>query len=167
MTDLTQRIMNQLTADQVETLRHVYTHKGSKEIARIMGVSPHTVDQRMRAALKKLQLNSRVDAAKLLACHGIFDNVTPYQSLIYQPVYLVEEDAFADVQDCSGDTPHQHRPKTGHVIVDKPVTMKASGDVMADEGRMKTWALWIAAIALCGGGVLGILFFLLTALGHG
>ena len=36
-----------LSAAQIETLRHVFEHKNSKEIARIMDVSPHTVDERV------------------------------------------------------------------------------------------------------------------------
>src|SRR3546814_7146440 len=70
-----------LSAAQIETLRHVFEHKNSKEIARIMGVSPHTVDERVRRSLKKLNTSNRIEAAKLLASNGVFDRVTPYQSL--------------------------------------------------------------------------------------
>lgn len=73
-----------LSAAQVETLRHVFEHKNSKQIARIMQVSPHTVDERVRRALKKLNVSNRVDAARILAGNGAFENVTPYQSLRYQ-----------------------------------------------------------------------------------
>src|SRR3546814_17342746 len=72
-----------LSAAQIETLRHVFEHKNSKEIARIMGVSPHTVDERVRRSLKKLNTSNRIEAAKLLASNGVFDRVTPYQSLKY------------------------------------------------------------------------------------
>ena len=73
-----------LSAAQIETLRHVFEHKNSKEIARIMDVSPHTVDERVRRALKKLNVSNRVEAATILARHGVFDQVTPYQPLTYQ-----------------------------------------------------------------------------------
>jgi DNA-binding CsgD family transcriptional regulator len=73
-----------LSAAQIETLRHVFEHKNSKQIARIMQVSPHTVDERVRRSLKKLNVSNRIDAARILASHGVFDNVTPYQSLRYQ-----------------------------------------------------------------------------------
>lgn len=73
-----------LSAAQIETLRHVFEHKNSKEIARLMDVSPHTVDERVRRALKKLNVSNRIDAAKMLASNGVFDHVTPYQSLTYQ-----------------------------------------------------------------------------------
>src|SRR3546814_17947357 len=69
-----------LSAAQIETLRHVFEHKNSKEIARIMGVSPHTVDERVRRSLKKLNTSNRIEAAKLLASNGVFDRVTPYRS---------------------------------------------------------------------------------------
>ncbi|WP_432768766.1 response regulator transcription factor [Sphingopyxis sp.] len=77
-----------LSAAQIETLRHVYEHKNSKEIARIMGVSPHTVDERVRRSLRKLSVSNRVEAARILARNGVFEIVTPYQSLTYQLIDL-------------------------------------------------------------------------------
>ena len=79
-----------LSAAQIETLRHVFEHKNSKEIARIMDVSPHTVDERVRRALKKLNVSNRIEAATVLARHGVFDQVTPYQPLTYQLIDLGE-----------------------------------------------------------------------------
>ena len=80
-----------LSAAQIETLRHVFEHKNSKQIARIMNVSPHTVDERVRRALRKLKVPNRIEAARILAVHGVFDRVTPYQPLTYQPINLVGE----------------------------------------------------------------------------
>ena len=77
-----------LSAAQIETLRHVFEHKNSKEIARIMDVSPHTVDERVRRALKKLHASNRIEAATILARNGVFDQVTPYQPLTYQLIDL-------------------------------------------------------------------------------
>src|SRR3546814_20762230 len=56
-----------LSAAQIDTLRHVFEHKNSKEIARIMGVSPHTVDERVRRSLNKLNTSHLLEAVKLLA----------------------------------------------------------------------------------------------------
>ena len=56
-----------LSVAQIETLRHVFEHKNSKEIARIMDVSPHTVDERVRRAIKKINVSNRVEAATILA----------------------------------------------------------------------------------------------------
>jgi DNA-binding CsgD family transcriptional regulator len=74
--------VSRLSAVQIETLRLVYAHKNSKEIARIMGVSSHTVDERIRASMRKLGVDSRTKAAILVAEH--LDPAT-YQPLSYQP----------------------------------------------------------------------------------
>src|SRR3546814_11709856 len=61
-----------------------------------MGVSPHTVDERVRRSLKKLNTSNRIEAAKLLASNGVFDRVTPYQSLRSQLADLGGETPVAD-----------------------------------------------------------------------
>jgi DNA-binding CsgD family transcriptional regulator len=71
-----------LSAAQIETLRLVYAHKNSKEIARIMGVSSHTVDERIRVAMRKLSVDSRTKAALIVANESA---PTAYQPLMYQP----------------------------------------------------------------------------------
>jgi DNA-binding CsgD family transcriptional regulator len=76
--------IERLSAAQVETLRHVFAHRSSKEIARIMGVSPHTVDERVRRAIKTLGVSSRVEAARMVEAAA----VDPYQPLIYQAPQL-------------------------------------------------------------------------------
>jgi DNA-binding CsgD family transcriptional regulator len=73
-----------LSAAQVETLRHVFAHRSSKEIARIMGVSPHTVDERVRRAIRTLGVASRIEAARIV--ESTADE--PYQPLIYQAPQL-------------------------------------------------------------------------------
>lgn len=77
--------IGKLNAAQVETLRHVLAHRNSKEIARIMGVSPHTVDERIRRAMRLLGVSSRVEAARLVAVEPVG---ATYQPLIYQPPQL-------------------------------------------------------------------------------
>jgi DNA-binding CsgD family transcriptional regulator len=56
-----------LTEGQKACLRLVDEHHTSKEIARILGISPFTVDQRLDAARRKLNAASRKDAAKIFA----------------------------------------------------------------------------------------------------
>ena len=85
-----------LSAAQIETLRHVYEHKNSKQIARLMNVSPHTVDERVRRVLKKLNVSNRIEAARILAVNGVFENVTPYQPLTYQLIDLGEVPPYLD-----------------------------------------------------------------------
>jgi DNA-binding CsgD family transcriptional regulator len=72
-----------LSAAQIDTLRLVYAHKNSKEIARIMGVSSHTVDERIRVAIRKLGVDSRTKAALIVANET---EPAAYQPLIYQPL---------------------------------------------------------------------------------
>jgi DNA-binding CsgD family transcriptional regulator len=62
-------------------LRLVLQHQSSKDIARALGISPHTVDQRIRFAMKSLGVANRVEAARLLAAA---EAGTAYQPLIHQ-----------------------------------------------------------------------------------
>ena len=54
-----------LTAKQREVLDRLIEHKTSKEIARELGISPHTVDQRIQFAKEKLGAASRSEVALL------------------------------------------------------------------------------------------------------
>ncbi|HEY6814623.1 MAG TPA: helix-turn-helix transcriptional regulator [Croceibacterium sp.] len=54
-----------LTAKQREVLDLLIEHKTSKEIARELGISPHTVDQRIQFAKEKLGAGSRSEVALL------------------------------------------------------------------------------------------------------
>ena len=55
----------------------------SKEIAVELGISSHTVDQRIRGALHVLGVERRSQAARMVAqVHG------PYQRLIHQPPHI-------------------------------------------------------------------------------
>lgn len=75
-----------LTDGQRDCLRHVYNHMKSKDIARILGVSPHTVDMRLRTAMRTLGVTSRIEAARLLVQDESGGEASPdmYQPLIYQ-----------------------------------------------------------------------------------
>ena len=72
----------QLTDGQRDCLRAVYAHMTSKDIARALGISPHTVDMRLRTAMKTLAVASRIDAARLLI--DAEGGPEAYQPLIYQ-----------------------------------------------------------------------------------
>ena len=72
-----------LTKGQLDALLLVDQHLSSKEIAVELGISPHTVDQRIRGALEKLRVDRRGEAARLVAqVHG------PYQRLIHQSPHV-------------------------------------------------------------------------------
>jgi DNA-binding CsgD family transcriptional regulator len=82
-----------LTDAERDCLRLVYQHMTSKDIARQLGVSPHTVDMRLRQAIRKLDVSSRIEAARALVLeeialgiNGMTADPAPdaYQPLIYQ-----------------------------------------------------------------------------------
>lgn len=73
--------VEKLNEGQRDCLRLVLAHHNSKEIARELGVSPHTVDQRLRIAMRILDVPSRFEAARKFA--GL-DAQDRYQPLIYQ-----------------------------------------------------------------------------------
>ena len=58
------RRLDQLTTKQRQVLDLLIEHKTSKEIARDLGISPHTVDQRITLARIKLGLSSRSGIAQ-------------------------------------------------------------------------------------------------------
>ena len=56
-----------LSEGQRACLRMVYRHMETKEIARILGISPDGVAQRIKTAMRILGVNRRRDAARILA----------------------------------------------------------------------------------------------------
>ena len=60
----TQNPLTGLTGKQREVLDLLIQHKTSKEISRMLGISPHTVDQRINIARSKLGLGSRNQVAQ-------------------------------------------------------------------------------------------------------
>lgn len=70
-----------LTEGQKACLRGVLRHMSSKDIARELDISPHTVDQRLRLAMRALGAGSRVQAAFMLARH---EGLGEYQPTAYQ-----------------------------------------------------------------------------------
>lgn len=81
---------DQLTDGQRECLRLVYQHMSSKEIARTLGISKATVDQRIDGARRKLGSVSRVEAARLLARHE--QGAIP-DRILYDPIALSSSSA--------------------------------------------------------------------------
>ena len=72
-----------LSPGQLDCLLLVDQHLSSKEIAAELGISPHTVDQRIRGALQILGVERRTQAARLVA-----QVCGPYQRLIHQSPYI-------------------------------------------------------------------------------
>ena len=81
--DLMAERVARLTPGQLDFLLLVDQHLNSKEIAVELGISSHTVDQRIRQALAVLGVERRTQAARVVAQYK-----EPYQRLIHQPPYI-------------------------------------------------------------------------------
>ena len=122
---MTAMAIDRLNDGQRDCLRLVLGHLTSKEIARELGVSPHTVDQRLRTAMRILNAQSRFEAARIFAA---LDHEPTYQPLIYQAP-LVERDSKNGNQDpSSGKT---RSDKAGRA--DDSANVESGGALMALE----------------------------------
>ena len=79
--------VSSLSQGQIECLLLVDRHHNSKEIAARLGISPHTVDQRIRGALEKLGVDRRGEAARMVAA-AISQDDREYQRLIHQSPHI-------------------------------------------------------------------------------
>lgn len=97
-----------LTDGQRECLRRVYRHMSSKDIARELDISPHTVDARLRAAIHTLGVANRTEAALQLAA---LEAGAAYQSPVYQSPYVAAPAASAmlDPDNDTGGHPDEER----------------------------------------------------------
>lgn len=101
-----------LSVGQLEVLRLVNRHLNSKEIASSLGISSHTVDQRVRGAIRTLGVNRRSEAARLVDAYdrslGIThpDKPHAYQRLIHQAPDI---DATPDEPQTNGAVSYQIR----------------------------------------------------------
>lgn len=102
-----------LTEGQIECLLLVDRHYSSKEIASKLGISPHTVDQRIRGALEKLGVERRGDAARMVADELSADHPI-YQRLIHQSPYI-DPDARHRQEDGTVRTQIRHADRAGGV----------------------------------------------------
>jgi DNA-binding CsgD family transcriptional regulator len=134
-------------------------HLSSKEIALRLGISPHTVDQRVRQSLHILQVEKRGEAARLVASAMRSDDPA-YQRLIHQPPYI---DAAARTGHQDGAVSHQIRQAdragetspAGIETEQRPATRWASLPLpfatrshSANEMSVGVRLLWIVLIAI-------------------
>jgi len=110
-----------LSEGQLEVLRLVNRHLNSKEIAARLGISSHTVDQRVRGAIRRLQVTRRSEAARLvdsfdraqgLSTDTLDPPAPPYQRLIHQAPDIDPEPA-ADQIDGAVSFQIRHADRTG------------------------------------------------------
>lgn len=156
--DLASRVAR-LTAGQRECLFLVNDHATSKEIARQLGISRHTVDARLRAAIQTLGVSSRREAAII---YRAAMQAEGYQPFAYQSPRIVTA---AGEADSSGhdDAPEQHesdgaggpdlpvapvpllraaalRPDAGTVVADSAVwTALPQGDLAVRRPFLRLW----------------------------
>lgn len=76
--------LDALTAKQREVLDLLIQHKTSKEISRILGISPYTVDQRILLARGKLGVASRSEVAQ---AYRLLLESQAFTELSVKPVY--------------------------------------------------------------------------------
>ncbi len=99
--DLAARVAR-LTAGQRECLDLVDDHATSKEIARQLGISRHTVDARLRGAIQTLGVTSRREAAVIYRAAMQAQGYHPtapqngYQPFAYQSPRIVPQQASAE-----------------------------------------------------------------------
>ena len=91
--EIEQRVAR-LTKGQLDCLLLVDQHMSSKEIAGELGISSHTVDQRIRQALQILGVARRSQAARIVA-----RNRPAYQRLIHQSPHIEAGSAGAHSDD--------------------------------------------------------------------
>jgi DNA-binding CsgD family transcriptional regulator len=110
-----------LSAGQLEVLRLVNRHLNSKEIGAELGISSHTVDQRVRGAIQRLGVARRSEAARLVAAFDeASDRVQPlgqdrsaaYQQLIHQAPHI-DAAVDGDQTDVAVSFQIRHADRTG------------------------------------------------------
>jgi DNA-binding CsgD family transcriptional regulator len=101
--------VSRLTPGQLDCLRLVDQHLSSKEIAVELGISPQTVDQRIRQALAILGVERRAQAARVVAQYS-----EPYQRLIHQSPYI-EGDAPSGHPEAAVSHQIRHADRAGEV----------------------------------------------------
>ena len=115
---LAQRL-SRITSAQRDCLQLVLEHKTSKDIALVLGISPHAVDKRLKAAAHILEVDGRLAAAKLVRDHD--QSSSGYQRLAYRSPDLVEHPLVTQVE-------ASHRTRS---LTDEPISSNDLHDVAA------------------------------------
>ena len=144
-----------LTPGQLDCLRLVDQHLNSKEIAAELGISSHTVDQRVRQSLQILGVERRAQAARIVARY-----CGPYQRLIHQPPYI-ETGALTGQPEAAASIQIRHADRagevggTGFLTEQRPVFFRSSlqppfatRSNPRNEMSVGQRLFWIAAIAI-------------------
>jgi DNA-binding CsgD family transcriptional regulator len=153
--DPTRERVERLTPGQLDCLRLVDQHLSSKEIAAELGISPHTVDQRIRQSLATLGVDRRAQAARIVARY-----CGPYQRLIHQPPYI-ETDIDPGQPEAAVSHQIRHADRagesggTGFITEQRPASFRSSlqppfatRSNPRNEMSVGQRLFWIAAIAI-------------------
>lgn len=90
--ELQTRLLGALTEKQCQVLDLLLEHKTSKEISRILGISPHTVDQRINFARAKLGCQNRGELAnRYRAARSICEGSVYQESYVPPAAFLLNE----------------------------------------------------------------------------
>ena len=156
-----------LSSAQCDCLRLVAEHRSSKEIARLLMISPHTVDQRLKRATNILAVDSRFEAARMFASYERANGLEPhiYESLVYQssglplypdPAQMVEPPIEQDPMDGSKEGSTLHEAQASYFgMFESHARPRSLSSILSQSGYENdlstTWRLLtILAIMLAG-----------------
>jgi DNA-binding CsgD family transcriptional regulator len=88
MGDRSYSLIDRLTPGQRDCLRLVREGMTSKQIGRELGISPFTVDQRLKRACDTLGATSRVEAARLMERSSVGQDAVRSASTAVRPLRL-------------------------------------------------------------------------------
>lgn len=95
---------SRLTEGQRACLKLVYQHMSSKQIARELGISKDTVDQRLDRARRLIGASTRIEAARAFAAHE-----SEYHQMVYEADRIAPAapsmEEFPDRQEAQPGTP--------------------------------------------------------------
>jgi len=144
-----------LSQGQLDCLLLVDQHLNSKEIAVELGISPHTVDQRIRHALQILGVERRTQATRIVARYR-----GPYQRLIHQSPHI-EQNARRAEPDAAVSHQIRHADRAGEageagfLTEQRPASFRSSLQLPfatrsnpRNEMSVGQRLFWIAAIAI-------------------
>ena len=126
-----------LSEGQLQVLALVAQYKSSKEIARMLGISPNTVDQRLKRVQAILGVAGRFEAARLYSVSVTQAGSSAqalWGNLVYQPSDLSSGTPARD----GGPSPGEwNRPGDGPAMFNQPQAIYAEGFV--GWGERKPW----------------------------
>jgi DNA-binding CsgD family transcriptional regulator len=154
-----------LSNGQLEVLRLVNRHLNSKEIAVELGISSHTVDQRVRGAIQRLKVARRSEAARLVAAFDASSTEgdtgqdlapDPYQRLIHQAPHI-DAEPVPDQTDVAVSSQIRHADRTGRVGAERleteqrfPLRPFLFFPVSTPQQPSNGWSVGLKLTAICG-----------------